>query len=98
MCLVDADEGSSLGAADVIDDLDESVDNQCVQAQLRGRLEGVLEALSESDRAMIHTIYYEGISMRRYAKWIGRDERTIRRRHAKLLRRLAVELEAGQGD
>ena len=60
---------------------------------LRGELRRCLALLDEPDRQLIHALYFEGLSERKYAKRIGIPQRTINDRRRRVLRKLKELLE-----
>jgi len=61
--------------------------------RLREHLRRTLErCCDDDDRSLIAAIYEEGLSMTELGERLGRNKSTISRRHAALLRRIALEL------
>jgi RNA polymerase sigma factor for flagellar operon FliA len=61
--------------------------------RLREHLRSTLErCCTEDERSMIVAIYEEGLTMTELGERLGRNKSTISRRHAALLKRIAVEL------
>ena len=52
------------------------------------RLHAVLETLDPADQEMIHTVFFDGLSMREYAKQLGVYPRAVVYRMERLLKAL----------
>lgn len=70
-----------------------SVEDAAIANILRGELRRCLALLDEPDRQLIHALYFEGLSERKYAKRIGIPQRTINDRRRRVLRKLKELLE-----
>lgn len=70
-----------------------SVEDAAIANILRDRLHRCLDALDEPDRELIHALYFEGLSERKYAKRVGIPQRTINDRRRRVLRKLKELLE-----
>lgn len=70
-----------------------SVEDAAIANILRDRLYRCLATLDESDQQLIHALYFEGLSERKYAKRVGIPQRTINDRRRRALRKLKELLE-----
>lgn len=70
-----------------------SVEDAAIANIMRGELRRCLALLDEPDRQLIHALYFEGLSERKYAKRIGIPQRTINDRRRRVLRKLKELLE-----
>jgi RNA polymerase sigma factor for flagellar operon FliA len=70
-----------------------SAEEVAMKSQLEGALAAVMQTCTESDRVLIRAIYYDGISMRDYAKQVGRNVSTISRQHVRVVKRLGELLQ-----
>lgn len=70
-----------------------SVEDAAIANILRDRLHRCLDALDEPDQQLIHALYFEGLSERKYAKRVGIPQRTINDRRRRALRKLKELLE-----
>ena len=70
-----------------------SVEDAAIANILRDRLYRCLATLDEPDQQLIHALYFEGLSERKYAKRVGIPQRTINDRRRRALRKLKELLE-----
>ena len=70
-----------------------SVEDTAIANILRDRLYRCLATLDEPDQQLIHALYFEGLSERKYAKRVGIPQRTINDRRRRALRKLKELLE-----
>lgn len=70
-----------------------SVEDAAMANILRDRLYRCLATLDEPDQQLIHALYFEGLSERKYAKRVGIPQRTINDRRRRALRKLKELLE-----
>lgn len=63
-----------------------------LRAESRQMLQDALASSSPDDRALLHAIYFRGLSMHEYAASIGKSTSTISRHHARALDRLSKRL------
>ena len=61
-------------------------------SELRALLHEAVDTCTDSDRALIDALYFDGESMRAYAQRTGKSVSTVSRRHTRLLRRLSSHL------
>ena len=83
-----------LSGQEMIPDRDAvSVEDSAMASILRDRLHRCLALLDEPDRQLIHALYFEGMSERKYAKRVGIPQRTINDRRRRVLRKMKELLE-----
>ena len=66
----------------------ENLENMIADKLLVKRLHAVLETLTPADQEMIHAVYFDGLSMREYAKRLGVYPRAVVYRMERLLKML----------
>lgn len=79
---------------DAVADSTTPVDDAIDDVRIREHVKQLLARCSEEERAMIHALYDEGLSMSELGERMGRNKSTVSRRHAALLHRLSRELSA----
>jgi len=67
-------------------------ENELLDAETRAKIRAALEACRAEDRALIESLYFEGLSMKELAAKRGKSASTISRQHARVLTRLAKHL------
>ena len=83
-----------LSGQEMIPDRDAvSVEDAAIANILRGELRRCLALLDEPDRQLIHALYFEGLSERKYAKRVEIPQQTISDRKRRILARLKKLLE-----
>ncbi len=70
-----------------------SVEDAAIANILRDKLHYCLALLDEPDRQLIHALYFEGLSERKYAKRVEIPQQTISDRKRRILARLKKLLE-----
>jgi len=84
---------SSPDPEEVVDEAADEPDEVLHDTRLREHLRRALErCCTDEERSMIVAIYDEGLTMSELGERLGRNKSTISRRHAALLKRIAMEL------
>lgn len=60
---------------------------------LLGKLPEAMDRLTEKERELIQVLFYAGTSVREYARQSGVDEKAIRKRRDRILKKLLVYFE-----
>lgn len=67
---------------------EESIPEQVVSKMLTEKLYDTLDKLSETDRHLINALFFDGVSLRGYARKIGVTHRTVQKRRDGILSKL----------
>lgn len=78
------------GPSEPVDAGQQDLEAWMVDEQTRQRLQAVIGRCEPDERVMIEALYFRGLSMHEYADERGVHVSTVSRRHARVLRRLAV--------
>ena len=72
---------------------EESVPDQVVRKMLTEKLYATLDKLSETDRRLITALFFDGISLRGYARRMGVTHRAMQKRRDSILSKLRKLME-----
>ena len=72
---------------------EESVPEQVVRKMFTEKLYATLDKLSETDRHLITALFFDGVSLRGYARKIGVTHRTVQKRRDGILSKLKKLME-----
>ena len=82
------DDEEIVGEEMISDPYAESVEDKATAQLMAAKLQRCVQRLSPDEQALIHAIYYEGLSERKYSKRSGIPQKTINNRKRKILTKL----------